>query len=433
MVAMAEKEQVKQESQPKYRKSAQWFAVGVVILLSLVLMIDTFRRSGPNEKETKPLPIDQQKDSRRSELDFQRRLDQEIKRRQLQAIKPADEQENSSKDAPPRRDLLQGPNALEPGQVKEPSVYEQWKKNEKRRALEARLTGFDIKKLSKAGDAQSLKKVSYRPKTPVKDTNQTLTQEQKRVIAEIERLQKLQQGRGGLPQETAINFDASKQQDAQSDLINVGYPQSEAAPEPGQKLIPTGTVIGAVLDQRLMSDYIGPFRALVTHDVYDVMGRFIIIPKGSRVIGRSLRIANVNEPIQARMGLTVRWLVLPNGKRISFEKRVAALDQAGVPAIKDQVNYHFVAQFLGVAAYAVLASSTSYKGSGYANDSTFEGQLGQSLREQFAPLAAKYLNLVPTITLREGTPLKIFIEDDIYAFAWEPVSKRLFRVNRTSD
>ena len=179
-----------------------------------------------------------------------------------------------------------------------------------------------------------------------------------------------------------------------------------------------------------MSDYTGPFRALVTHDVYDVTDNYILIPKGSRIIGSSMQISNVNEPIQARMGLIAKWLVLPNGKRISFEKKVAALDQKGVPAIKDKVNYHLFAQFMGVAAYALLSSSTSYKGSGWADDKTFEGSLGQSLREQFAPLAAKYLNLVPTITLGKGTPLKIFIEDDIYAFPWEAISHRLLRVNR---
>ena len=149
-------------------------------------------------------------------------------------------------------------------------------------------------------------------------------------------------------------------------------------------------------------------------------------------MGRSLRITNVNEAIQSRMALVVRWLVLPDGKRISFEKRVAALDQAGVPALKDKVDYHFFSQFLGVAAYALLASSTSYEGSGWAEEKSFEGNLSQSLRQQFAPLAAKYINLVPTITLRKGTPLKIFIEDDIYAFPWDSISRRLFRVNRAS-
>ena len=420
---MAENETVKAESEPRYRKSAQWFAIGVVLLLSLVLMIDTFRRAGREKKESKPLPIDQVQEPRQSELDFQRRLEQEIKRRQEHQNRQPDKQLLQKQG-----DFKQTPGAFAVGQEKEPGVFDEWQKNEKKRALVARQSKFRIKKPSSKN--RRVKSTSYQPQEGVKDANLTLDQEQKRVMAEIKRLEGLQQGRGTAPQQGPLSFQTPYQ--SQEESLNVGRPRSEAEPVAGQKLIPTGTVIGAVLDQELMSDYIGPFRALVTHDVYDVSGSFIIMPKGSRVIGRSLRITNVNEPIQARMGLVVRWLILPNGKRISFEKRVAALDQAGVSAIKDKVDYHFFAQFLGVAAYAVLASSTSYQGSGIAKDTDFEGQLGQSLREQYAPLAAKYLNLVPTITLEAGTPLKIFIEDDIYAFPWDTVSNRLFQVNRSS-
>ena len=115
-----------------------------------------------------------------------------------------------------------------------------------------------------------------------------------------------------------------------------------------------------------------------------------------------------------------------------FEKRVASLDQEGVPAIKDKVNYHFIPQFLGVAAYALLSSETSRQGSGYSNDQTFEGQMGESLRKQFAPLAAKYLNLVPTITLRIGTPMIIILEDDVYAYPWASLGQKLYQANQTA-
>lgn len=428
---MAENETVTQEAQPKYRKSAQWFAVGVVALLALVLMIDTFRRSGRQQKESDPLPVDQQQDARQNGLDFERRFNQEIKRRQLQKPELNDRQikrDSAKKILEKNQALQQRPDEFETQPEKEPSPYEQWKDKEKRRALEARQAGFALKQ---PGGVNRTKMPTYQPGQTEKGNNFEPTEEQKRVMAEIKRLEMMQKGAEAASQQKPTGNLPLPFDKVQAEPITVGQPQSEAAPKAGQKLMPTGTIIGAVLDQRLMSDYTGPFRALITQDVYDVSDKYILIPKGSRVIGRSLRITNVNEPIQARMGLIVKWLVLPNGKRITFEKRVAALDQAGVPAIKDQVNYHFLAQFMGVAAYALLASSTSYNGSGWADDKTFEGNLGQSLREQFSPLAAKYLNLVPTITLREGTPLKIFVEDDIYAFPWEAISNRLFRVNRT--
>jgi type IV secretion system protein VirB10 len=102
--------------------------------------------------------------------------------------------------------------------------------------------------------------------------------------------------------------------------------------------------------------------------------------------------------------------------------RSTALDATGVSAIKDTVNRHLLAQFLGVAAYALVSSESSRSGSGLNNDRTFAGDVGEGLRDQFAPLARKYLDLVPTITLRPGTPLRIFFEDDIYATPWASVN-----------
>jgi type IV secretion system protein VirB10 len=169
-----------------------------------------------------------------------------------------------------------------------------------------------------------------------------------------------------------------------------------------------------------MSDYVGSYRAIVSHDVYDVTGNYVLIPKGAKLTGRTVRISNVNEAIQARMGMPATWIVLPDGKRISLEKTVS-LDQAGIPAVKDKVNYHLLAQFLGVTAYAMISHETSREGSGYSNDTTFEGDMGEAFRSQFSPLIQKYLDLVPTITLTPGTPLKLFIEDDIYARPWRGV------------
>lgn len=182
--------------------------------------------------------------------------------------------------------------------------------------------------------------------------------------------------------------------------------------------IPVGTVISASLAQSVISDYTGSWRANITEDVYDIKRENILIPKNSRVIGKTIRISNVNEPIQARMGMLVEWVVLPNGNKISFRKS-NALDIEGIGAFKDKVDYHFVAQFLGVGAYALLSSETGRNDTAIGGETSYAGDVGASLRSQFAPLAARYLNLVPTITLQVGTPMKIFLEDEVYVEIWD--------------
>lgn len=194
----------------------------------------------------------------------------------------------------------------------------------------------------------------------------------------------------------------------------------------GLSLLATGTVLDGVLSMTTMSDYLGTIKGLITKDVYDINYETILIPKGSQILIKSVNASNVNLPINARLGLTVPWIILPDGRRIDFS-RTAALDHMGIGAIKDKVNYHFMAQFLGVAAYAILASETERDTSSQITGQTdIQGDINESIRKQFAPLAARYLTLVPTITLRSGTPFKIIIEDDIYLKPWGTVYDNLY-------
>ena len=204
----------------------------------------------------------------------------------------------------------------------------------------------------------------------------------------------------------------------------VGQPQStRATPLPGQKLLPLTTVIRATLDQTVISDYVGPLRLLVVDDVYDVERHQVLIPKGSKVLAHSLLVGNINAPIQSRMGITVERMVLPNGQSIDFSRQ-AALDREGIAAVEGSTDYHLLEQFLGVAAYALLSAGTSRQGTGISNNSTFAGDVGESAREQFRPLIARYLSLVPTITLSPGTPMRIFLQEEMWITPWKPVGHR---------
>lgn len=205
----------------------------------------------------------------------------------------------------------------------------------------------------------------------------------------------------------------------------IGRASSEQplGPKVGQYLLSTGMVITAALDQRSISDYTGSYRCRIANDVYDVTKRFILIPKGAVCTGKSIRISNVNEPIQSRMGLNVEWVVLPDGRRISFKSQ-GMLDHEGINAIKGKVDRHLFAQFLGVAAYALVAKDGSYNTD---NSVSYEGRVDEGVRDKGGDIANKYLNLVPTIELDYGTPLRIFIEEEMYIYPWRRVGDQYLR------
>jgi type IV secretion system protein VirB10 len=464
------------EKNPQYKQKMQWVGLAVVVLLSISLVLSSFFRRSSDDKLDRPEPIVEQvnDDPDEKKKSFDAQLEERIeKKRSSRRISEDSEYQNDvesvadknnkynqyQEDGPQRAGFVSGREERQysggmTNREAGSDVEKKFNIEERKRALAARKVKFGLKPCGEGGENGGLQ-----PQDDggvfIKDKNglslsqddiegelSAIELERKHVSEEIKRvedklndptlLSKLKEDKKA-PGLNDFSPVTKTSQDTYPKNGIVGSPAGESEQKEGQVLVTTGTIISGVLDQQLMSDYVGPFRGLVTHDVYDSTGGYIVIPKNSKIIGRSLCISNVNKPIQARMGLTVRWIVLPNGERVSFEKKSAVLDQTGVPAIKDKVDYHLLAQFLGVTAYALVADEGSYEGTGANSDESFEGNFSESMRKQFSSLASKYLELVPTITLRSGTPLKVFLEDDLYAYPWEDIGQKFYRANRSVD
>ena len=178
----------------------------------------------------------------------------------------------------------------------------------------------------------------------------------------------------------------------------------------------------------MVSDYVGPWKALVNRDVYDVNKEFVMMPQGTELTGQVVRISNVNEAIQSRQGMTIRWAVLPDGSRIDMSRQVM-LDQSGIAAIPGDVDYHILAQLLGVAAYAAIAAPSfaiSGQGDGFSSQQAALTEATGNARSQGQAIANRYLRLSPTITTPIGTPVNVFIEDDLYVRPWREATPLAF-------
>ena len=203
-------------------------------------------------------------------------------------------------------------------------------------------------------------------------------------------------------------------------------------PRPGEEIIPTGSVISAVLDMDMMSDYDGNWKAVLQRPFYDTRLENILLPAGTKIVGKSFRVSRVNEAIQNRMGITPLWAIRPDGKRIDF-RRSAGVDVAGVAALQDIVDRHVLAQILGVGAYAIVGLGPSTQSFGTEPNSAPDAAVREATaqaRMLGRNFAEKYLSIVPTVTIRAGTPIKIFVEDDIYVTPWAPVDAAHFAAAR---
>lgn len=176
-------------------------------------------------------------------------------------------------------------------------------------------------------------------------------------------------------------------------------------------VVQAGTVIPAALITGIRSDLPGQITAQVTQPVYDSpTGRILLIPQGARLIGQYDSEVSFG---QNRVLLAWDRLILPGGQSIVLERQPGA-DAAGFAGLQDGVNYHW-----GNMAKAALISTLLGAGTELASDS--DDDLTRALRrgsqdtinQTGQQLVRRQLNVQPTLTIRQGSPLRVIVTRDL--------------------
>jgi type IV secretion system protein VirB10 len=181
-------------------------------------------------------------------------------------------------------------------------------------------------------------------------------------------------------------------------------------------VLQAGSVISAALITALRSDLPGQVIAQVTENVYDSpTGRILLVPQGSRLI------ADYDDQVgfgQRRVLLAWTRLILPDGRSIVLERQPAG-DAAGFSGLEDKVDEHWG----GLVKAAGLSTLLSF-GTELATDS--DDDLVRALREGAQTtlnqagqeIVRRQLNVPPTLTVRQGYPLRVLVSRDLVLAPW---------------
>ncbi len=186
--------------------------------------------------------------------------------------------------------------------------------------------------------------------------------------------------------------------------------------------LPEGTVMEAVLTNRLDGDAIGPVNCMITTDVYLPGTRMVVIPQGARVLGEASKVSSFG---QERMAVTFHRILVPglHPYSIPLDKEPPGLAQAGEVGLHDKVNNHYFSIFgasLAIGAIGGLAQiGNGFSGFGYDPSVQFRNGLSQSMAESSDRVLDRFLNRMPTVTIREGTRVKILLTDDLQLPAYD--------------
>lgn len=166
-----------------------------------------------------------------------------------------------------------------------------------------------------------------------------------------------------------------------------------------------GTLIPAVLETALDSTRPGFARAIVSRDVRGFDGSRVLIPRGSRLIGEYRSEA---APGQHRAFVTWTRLIRPDGATIALAS--PAGDPLGRGGIGAHVNSHFLTRFAGAILQSILDIGVNLAGR-VGNNQGAVVVLPGSL--QGATQIVQPAQITPTLTVRQGTSISIFVARDL--------------------
>jgi type IV secretion system protein VirB10 len=189
-----------------------------------------------------------------------------------------------------------------------------------------------------------------------------------------------------------------------------------------------GTVIDTVLANRLDGSVTAPVNCLVTNAIYSHSRQQVLFPAGARVLGETKPVQTFGE---ARLAVSFHRLVMPDGGAYSLDGPLGT-NQIGDAGLRDRANQHYWSTFGAAGAVGLIGGLAQYLGTaglsrGDGNRTVvIAGGAGDATAQASVQTMNRFLNRMPTITIREGHRVKVYLTSDLELPAYEPASRDRF-------
>jgi type IV secretory pathway VirB10-like protein len=177
-----------------------------------------------------------------------------------------------------------------------------------------------------------------------------------------------------------------------------------------------GAVLDTVLMNRLDGDAVGPVKVLVSNPLYSHDHQHVLIPEGTVVLGEAKKIGSAGFGQQRRMAVVFHRLIMPDGYSVDLDQ-FHGLDQIGEEGLKDKVNNHYLQIFGTSIALGVIAGAGEIESGGgtitTSGSQAFTNGAAGSVSQTSTTVLDRFMQIPPTITIREGHRVKIYFTQDM--------------------
>jgi len=387
-----------------------WLLIGLALAMVLIMWLTggkkpqaTAKISVPSGTTQAPIEVNESKIA-----ELQNRI-QELQREQLVAQNALAQQTRLLKAAPQGSQLDQSPNAQSSEHVEDPIKAEQKKRDYL--SLFASNLALSYRKPPLASHAPESEQPANPPATNFPDGGTDAAQ-LARLLKEMPPIVAPQVAPSGSGPAGSDSAETKRERKEESRSPAAAQSGALSAAAGKTYFLFEGTVLETVLVSRLEGQFSGPIECLLTTDVYSHDRQHLLIPSGTKVLGATKRVDNFG---QNRLAVVFHRMVMPDGYSVSLDQ-FQGLNQIGDTGLRDQVNNHYARIFgtslaigaLGAAAEAGTGSALTASGT----DIMRQG-LGQSMAQSSAHILDRFLNVLPTVTIREGHRVKVYLAGDL--------------------
>jgi len=216
------------------------------------------------------------------------------------------------------------------------------------------------------------------------------------------------------PDVPARNDSAEKPNDRKEGAKNpAAVPAGSASAAAGKTyMLFEGTILETVLINRLDGGFAGPVECLLSTDVYSNDRQHLLIPAGSKLLGETKKVDTFG---QTRLAVAFHRVLMPDGYSVSLDQ-FKGLNQIGDTGLRDQVNNHYLRIFgvsLAIGALGAVAEAGTAGSLNASSSDLMRQGFAQSTAQSSAQILDKFLNIMPTVTIREGHRVKVYLSGDL--------------------
>ncbi len=175
-------------------------------------------------------------------------------------------------------------------------------------------------------------------------------------------------------------------------------------------LIPQGTMIDGILETAIQSDLPGMIRAIVSEDVYSFDHSNLLIPKGSRLVGRYN-----SALVRGQSRVFVIWNRLLRNDGVSINIGSYGTDDLGRSGLEGDLDTHFFERF-GSSILLSLIDASIQIGVNSVNDENTTSvaiNAGNDFSRAAEIALENSIGIKPTINVNQGVGIKVFVGKDL--------------------